>query len=106
MRSSTIVLGCALLAICLSHLPGSDGQDTTTEAATTVAGDTTTVAADTTVAGDTTTVASSDTTTIASTGGKKKKKITRKFKIVRKPGKKTIKRHRKGGKKASLFKKY
>ncbi|KAL7741930.1 hypothetical protein ACLKA6_012141 [Drosophila palustris] len=105
MRSTTIIFGCALLAICLSHLPGSDGQDTTTEAATTVAGDTTTVAADTTVAGDTTTVASSDTTTTASTGGKKKK-ITRKFKIVRKPGKTTIKRHRKGGKKASLFKKY
>ncbi|XP_064548091.1 protein new-glue 3-like [Drosophila montana] len=109
MKFKIIALNCALLVLCLSFLPMSNGQDSTTVAST----DTTTTAAtstDTTTAAastdTTTTAASTDTTTTAtatatttaassSCGGKKKR---RKWKVVRHPGKKIIKRHRKESK--------
>ncbi|XP_064548090.1 probable serine/threonine-protein kinase tsuA [Drosophila montana] len=109
MKFKIIALNCALLVLCLSFLPMSNGQDSTTVAST----DTTTTAAastDTTTAAastdTTTTAASTDTTTTAtatttaassSCGGKKKRR-KHKWKVVRHPGKKIIKRHRKESK--------
>ncbi|XP_070065089.1 uncharacterized protein [Drosophila virilis] len=106
MKLRIITLSCAVLVICLCYLPLSNGQDSSTAAAST---DTTTAAAstDTTTAAastDTTTAAAStDTTTAASsTCGGKKKRRKHKWKVVRHPGKKIIKRHRKGSSKWDL----
>ncbi|KAH8376835.1 hypothetical protein KR093_001556 [Drosophila rubida] len=124
MRASIVLLGCALVAICLSYLPTSDavactGTDTPTgctdctleanltspDCVTTTTVATTTAAATTTASGDstTTTASSSDTTTTtaSSCGGKTRHKY--KWKVVEKKGKKVIKRQRKGGKKFKKF---
>ncbi|KAH8394308.1 hypothetical protein KR215_007886 [Drosophila sulfurigaster] len=107
MRTTTILLGCALVAICLTYLPtiecqtASSSTTTTTTAATDTA-TTTTAASDTA----TTTASSSDTTSTtssSSSSGSKKTRRKHKWKAVRKPGKKVIKRHRKGGRKIEEF---